>query len=103
MDLAHCERQAKEVVQSSSRTMTLIQGELMTDSYFDSIAAEIQDLLGVISATLGSLNLSCLPGPDNAQNSMRSSWPNEPNSSSLYTAFLVDDKAHKSLEFILLP
>ena len=47
----HCEKQAEEVMQSSSNTMRLNQGELMTDAYFDGIAAEIGDLLQVVRAT----------------------------------------------------
>lgn len=43
----HCERQVEEVVQQKSSTSRLIQGELMTDAYFDGIAAEIRDLLQV--------------------------------------------------------
>ena len=47
VDLAHCERQAEVAVQSSNGTTRLIQSELMTDIYFDGIAAEIGDLLRV--------------------------------------------------------
>ena len=66
VDLAHCERQAQRVVESSSAMLQIIQSELMTDAYFDGIAAEVGDLLEVRQglqwrATVSGLARHCQP------------------------------------------
>eukprot|EP00798_Chlamydomonas_sp_ICE-L_P012768 gene12768-16019_t len=45
VDLFHCEKQATALVEASSGNMIETQGELMTTTYFDSMAAEVNDLL----------------------------------------------------------
>ena len=51
MDMVHCERQARLAIEESKGTLQLIQGELIMQSYFDSLAAEVQETLQV---TFGS-------------------------------------------------
>lgn len=45
VDLVHCERQAGEAVAASGGELQLVQGELITVSYFDALAAEVADSL----------------------------------------------------------
>ncbi len=47
MDMVHCERQAQLAIEESKGTLQLIQGELIMQSYFDSLAAEVQETLQV--------------------------------------------------------
>lgn len=47
VDLVHCERQGAALVAESDGAVMEAQGELITTQYFDSIAAEINDLLQV--------------------------------------------------------
>lgn len=47
VDLVHCERQAEKVVQGSNGKTKIIQSEIMTEAYFDGVAAEVSDLLQV--------------------------------------------------------
>ncbi|WIA08065.1 hypothetical protein OEZ85_007531 [Tetradesmus obliquus] len=67
VDLAHCEKQASLIVSESAGKVMEAQGELITTQYFDSLAAEIDDLLqesGVLSmadlAVTYSLNTELL-------------------------------------------
>lgn len=48
MDMVHCERQAQLAIKESKGTLQLIQGELIMQPYFDSLAAEVQETLQVI-------------------------------------------------------
>lgn len=48
VDLLHCERQAGEAVAASGGELQLLQGELVTVSYFDTLAAEVADSLQVL-------------------------------------------------------
>lgn len=50
VDLIHCERQAALAVESSNGSLQRIQGDLITVSYFDSLAVEINEMLKVCSA-----------------------------------------------------
>jgi hypothetical protein len=71
VDLLHCERQAAAAVGESSGRVQLIQGELITLAYFDSLAAEVNDTLQVspaaaplfpqLHASFTSLAASCVP------------------------------------------
>ncbi|KAG1674314.1 hypothetical protein FOA52_013503, partial [Chlamydomonas sp. UWO 241] len=45
VDLVHCERQAKNLVQASKGDMIEAQGELITQMYFDGLAAEVNEML----------------------------------------------------------
>ncbi|GAX74437.1 hypothetical protein CEUSTIGMA_g1886.t1 [Chlamydomonas eustigma] len=45
VDLVHCERQAKHLVEESSGGIMEAQGELLTQQYFDSLAAEVDEML----------------------------------------------------------
>ena len=45
VDSAHCDRQAAAIVAGSKGEVVEVQGELITSSYFDSIAAEINEQL----------------------------------------------------------
>ena len=47
VDLPHCERAAMQAVASSSGQLQLLQGELVTQGYFDALAEEVDDLLQV--------------------------------------------------------
>ena len=47
VDLVHCEREAGTAVAVSGGAMRLVQGELVTDAYFDGVAAEIDETLQV--------------------------------------------------------
>lgn len=47
VDLVHCERQAGATVGDSGGALQLVQGELITTSYFDALAAEVADSLQV--------------------------------------------------------
>ena len=47
MDMIHCEKQAKLVIEQSKGALQLIHGELIMQSYFDSLAAEVQETLQV--------------------------------------------------------
>ena len=47
VDLLHCERAAMQAVAGSSGQLQLVQGELLTQGYFDSLAEEVDDLLQV--------------------------------------------------------
>ena len=50
VDLIHCERQAAAAVAASGGRIRLLQGELITDGYLDSVATEIDETLQVIGA-----------------------------------------------------
>ncbi len=45
VDLAHCERQARLLVEESHGGVIEAQGELLTQRYFDSLAAEVDEML----------------------------------------------------------
>ncbi|KAK9845381.1 hypothetical protein WJX81_005067 [Elliptochloris bilobata] len=45
VDLVHCERQAAAAVSGSGASLQAVQGELITQGYFDNLAAEINELL----------------------------------------------------------
>jgi hypothetical protein len=45
VDLVHCERQADLAIESSKGSLQRIQGDLITLSYFDSLAAEVNETL----------------------------------------------------------
>lgn len=45
VDGVHCDRAALEVVSDSAGAVVAIQGELITRSYFDGLAREVNDLL----------------------------------------------------------
>ena len=47
VDLPHCERVAMQAVAGSSGQLQLLQGELLTQGYFDALAEEVDDLLQV--------------------------------------------------------
>ena len=47
VDLFHCEKQAAAIVAESHGAVMELHGELLSNHYFDSIAAEIDDLLQV--------------------------------------------------------
>ena len=47
MDMIHCERQAKLAMEQSDGNLQLIRGELIMESYFDNLAAEVQETLQV--------------------------------------------------------
>ena len=47
VDLVHCEREAGAAVSATAGAMRLLQGELVTDAYFDSVADEIDETLQV--------------------------------------------------------
>ena len=47
MDMIHCERQAKLAIEESKGALQLIHGELIEESYFDNLAAEVQETLQV--------------------------------------------------------
>ena len=47
VDLVHCERQAAAVVAAGGAALQAVQGELITQGYFDNLAAEIDELLQV--------------------------------------------------------
>eukprot|EP00898_Chlorokybus_atmophyticus_P006603 jgi/Chlat1/6944/Chrsp52S09108 len=44
VDLAHCEKQAAQLV-AEDPTVTLLQGDLITAGYWDGVAAEVEELL----------------------------------------------------------
>ena len=48
MDMVHCERQAKLALEESKGGMQLIHGELIMQSYFENLAAEVQEILQVV-------------------------------------------------------
>jgi hypothetical protein len=45
VDLAHCERAAEQVVKSSKKNVIQAQGELLTTTYFDSLAEDVNESL----------------------------------------------------------
>jgi hypothetical protein len=45
VDLVHCERQAAAAVNAGGGALRSVQGELITQGYFDGLAAEIDELL----------------------------------------------------------
>ena len=45
VDLAHCQRQAAAIVTELGGQAQVLQGELITVSYFDALAAEVNELL----------------------------------------------------------
>lgn len=45
VDLIHCEKQAQLAIESSNGSLQRIQGDLITLSYFDSLAAEVNETL----------------------------------------------------------
>jgi hypothetical protein len=45
VDLVHCERQAAAAVDAGGGALRSVQGELITQGYFDGLAAEIDELL----------------------------------------------------------
>jgi len=47
VDLVHCEREAGAAVAAAAGAMRLVQGELVTDAYFDGVADEIDETLQV--------------------------------------------------------
>ena len=47
MDMVHCERQAQLALEESREGMQLIHGELIMQSYFDNLAADVQEILQV--------------------------------------------------------
>eukprot|EP00955_Chlamydomonas_euryale_P018806 200682-Chlamydomonas_euryale.AAC.1 len=47
VDLVHCERQARALVQASPGDVFEAQGELITQQYFDGLAAEVNEMLQV--------------------------------------------------------
>lgn len=47
MDMIHCERQALLAIEQSKGALQLIRGELIMVSYFDNLAAEVQETLQV--------------------------------------------------------
>jgi E3 UFM1-protein ligase 1 len=47
VDLVHCERQAEAAVAQSGGELQLVQGELITVTYFDALAADVADSLRV--------------------------------------------------------
>lgn len=47
MDMIHCEKQAKLAIEQSKGALQLIHGELIMQSYFDNLAAEVQETLQV--------------------------------------------------------
>ncbi|BDA42327.1 E3 UFM1-protein ligase 1 homolog [Coccomyxa sp. Obi] len=52
VDLIHCEKQAQLAIESSNGSLQRIQGDLITLSYFDSLATEVNETLkeaGVVS------------------------------------------------------
>lgn len=55
VELIHCERQAQLIVQSNP-SLSLVQGEILSSSYWDSIAEEINESLEVAGQmSLGEL------------------------------------------------
>ncbi len=57
VDLVHCERVAADLVAASNGTLQQAQGELLSVKYFDSLAAEVQELLTEAGAT--SIGMVC--------------------------------------------
>ena len=57
MDMIHCEREAKLAIEQSKGALQLIRGEVIMESYFDSLAAEVQETLQV-SYSLPKLSMS---------------------------------------------
>ena len=53
VDLVHCERQAAAAVVAGGGALQAVQGELITQGYFDNLAAEIDELLQVRPGYLG--------------------------------------------------
>lgn len=47
VDLVHCERAAQQAVAESNGGLRLLQAELFTTSYFDNLAAEVNEVLQV--------------------------------------------------------
>ena len=45
VDVAHCERQARALAEDPANQFSLVEGELMTPSYFDAVAAEVDEEL----------------------------------------------------------
>ena len=54
MDLLHCESQAFRAVEEGKGSLQNVQGELITQAYFDSVAAEVNELLQVRSSSSSS-------------------------------------------------
>ena len=51
MDMIHCERHATLAIEQSKGALQLIRGELIMVSYFDNLAAEVQETLQVSHQT----------------------------------------------------
>ena len=60
VDLVHCEREAGGAVADSAGAMRLVQGELVTDAYFDSVADEIDETLQVYCRRLCKISSRCV-------------------------------------------
>ena len=71
VDLVHCERQAAAAVAAGGGALQAVQGELITQGYFDNLAAEIDELLQVrpgrrargfaVRSTQVWVSLTCCP------------------------------------------
>lgn len=55
VDFVHCELQADIAVQNSDGALQKIQGDLITESYFDSLAVEVNEMLKVRRQSLAPL------------------------------------------------
>jgi hypothetical protein len=56
VDLVHCERQAAEIAAEPAGEVRLVEGELLTERYWDTVAAEVdEELRAAGSASLGDL------------------------------------------------
>ncbi len=47
VDLVHCEAAAARAVDESAGTLSIVQGEIISQAYFDNLAAEVDELLQV--------------------------------------------------------
>ena len=47
VDLVHCDRAARQAVADSQGQLKIVQGELITVEYFDTLAMEIDEILQV--------------------------------------------------------
>ena len=59
VDLVHCERAAQQAVAESGGALRLLQAELFSSSYFDNLAAEINEVLQVTLPFLQGSALCC--------------------------------------------
>lgn len=75
VDMIHCERQASLAMEQSKGDLQLIHGELIMQSYFDNLAAEVQETLQVrrraplppsLHQTHGNVPMQCFPRPHSA-------------------------------------